>query len=58
MPAHGVTIDRITGGIRPVETVEGSAIGVMASATELTEGDLVKIDASTDMTARARSRRS
>jgi phage tail sheath protein FI len=49
MTTHGVTIDRLTGGIRPVETVEGAAIGVLASATELTEGDLALITSATDM---------
>lgn len=49
MAAHGVTIDRLTGGIRPVETVEGAAIGVMASATELAEGNLRLITSTTDM---------
>lgn len=50
MPTHGVTVDRITGGVRPVETAEGAAIGIMASASEPSEGDLVLIESGDDLT--------
>lgn len=53
MAIHGIEIDRITGGVRPVETIEGGAIGLLASfdggETSVTEGDLVLIRSATDV---------
>lgn len=51
MPAHGVTVDRVTGGVRPVDTIEGAAIGVMATASERTAGDLVLLRTAADLAA-------
>lgn len=50
MSTHGITIDRQTGGVRPVETVEGAAIGIMASASEMEEGDLFLLRSGDDIT--------
>lgn len=49
MPAHGVTIDRQTGGIRVVDTLDGAPIGIMASASEASEGDLIRITPNTKL---------
>lgn len=50
MAVHGVKVDRITGGVRTVETLTGAAIGIMASATEYDEGDLVLLRTPEDLT--------
>lgn len=51
MPMHGVTVDRDTGGVGPIETIEGAAIGIMASASELDEGELVLLRTDADLLA-------
>lgn len=51
MPIHGVTVDPQSGGVRPVETQDGAAIGLVAHCSEQTEGDLILLRPSTDLTA-------
>jgi len=51
MAVHGIVVDRVSGGVRPVETVSGAAIGIMASASEATEGDLYLLRTAADLAA-------
>lgn len=40
MPVHGVAVDKLTGGVRAIETQGGAVVGILAYCSELTEGDL------------------
>lgn len=51
MATHGVTIDKLTGGVRPVDTKSGAAIGLLAYCSELTAGDIVVLRTAADVEA-------
>lgn len=51
MPVHGIVIDKLTGGIRPVDTLAGAAIGILANCSELSEGDMRLLRTAADVTA-------
>lgn len=51
MPTHGITVDRVSGGVRPVDTIEGAAIGIMADCSILTEGGLAVVRTTADLDA-------
>lgn len=48
MATHGIVIDPVTGGIRPVETVTGAAIAIMAQCSELDDDDLALVSAGSE----------
>ena len=51
MTTHGVTIDRQTGGVRPIDTIAGAAIGLLASCSLVsTEGKLLLMQSAKDVT--------
>lgn len=51
MGVHGVVIDKITGGVRPIDTIVGAAIGLMAECSELTVGQMVLLNTPADVLA-------
>lgn len=51
MPTHGIVIDKLTGGIRPVDTLAGAAIGILADCSELAEGDMRLLRTAADVLA-------
>lgn len=50
MAVHGIRVDRLTGGVRPVETTEGAPIGLLAYASELEPDDIALLRTPSDIT--------
>lgn len=50
MPVHGIVVERLTGGVRAVETPNAATIGIMASAAGADEGELILLRTPEDLT--------
>jgi phage tail sheath protein FI len=51
LAVHGIKIDRLTGGVRPVETAEGAPIGILAFASGLDRNEIALVRTPADATA-------
>lgn len=50
MPVHGIVVERLTGGVRAVETADSAPIGILASAAGADEGELILLRTPEDLT--------
>lgn len=51
MATHGIVVDIVSGGVRPIDSLEGAAIGIPAQCSELTAGDLALVRTDADLLA-------